>query len=98
MLSLVARRRIEPAPLPEQHFACPLCRDELGREVTIRAELDATTPFVSVADLSGCPHADVFGLLDRLTAPQEARLITAALDAYEAQRGSRPPGGLPRGS
>lgn len=90
----MARRRIEPAPLPEQHFACPLCRDELGREVTIRAELDATTPFASVADLSGCPHAEVFGLLDHLTAEEEARLIGAALDAYE---GPRPPGTRPRG-
>ena len=97
MLSAMVRRCIEPAP-PEQPFACPLCRDELGREVAIRAELDATTPFVSVADLSGCPHADVFGLLDHLTAEQEARLINAALDAYEARRQLRPPGTRPRGS
>jgi len=95
----MARRPIEPAPPQEHRFTCPLCRDELGQEVTIRAELDTTSGFLSVADLSGCPHADVFGSLDRLTIEEEARLITAALDTFESLRGRPPaPGALPHDS
>jgi hypothetical protein len=85
----MARRRIGDPP-PEHRFACPLCRDELGQEVIILAELDATPGFLSVADLSGCAHADVFGSLERLTFEEEARLITTALETFESLRG-RPP-------
>ena len=86
MLRGMVRRRVERIP-PEHRFPCPLCRDELGVEVTIRAELDRSPGFLSVADLSGCAPADVFGLLGHLTAEEEARLINEALDTYEALRG-----------
>jgi hypothetical protein len=76
-----------PAPhTPHVQFPCPLCLDASGREVTITAELDLTTPLVAVADLSGCPHAQAFGTVGLLTIVEEARLINAALDAHETQR------------
>jgi hypothetical protein len=67
-------------------FACPLCDQAFRREVTVIAELDFTTPIVTVADLSGCPHARAFGSIGHLTAVQEARLIGACLEAYETTR------------
>lgn len=76
-----------PAPdRPRVQCACPLCLEAFGRQVIVTAELDLTTPLVTVADLSGCPHGQAFGSVGLLTIVQEARLITAALDAYEAQR------------
>jgi hypothetical protein len=77
-----------PAPdAPRVAFACPLCLDAFGRTVIIVAELDLTTPLVTVADLSGCRHAQAFGAIGALTELQELQLITAALDAYVAERG-----------
>ena len=77
-----------PAPdAPRVRFPCPLCRRALGREVLITAEMDLTTPLVTVADLSGCPHARAFGAVGLLTPQDECRLITDALDAYEAHLG-----------
>jgi hypothetical protein len=47
-------------PVHHVTFLCPLCR-ELGRTVTLRAELDATP---TVTDLQGgCVHAAAFGEL-----------------------------------
>jgi hypothetical protein len=65
---------------------CPLCA-ALGRDVAIVAELDLSAQPTIVADLSGCPHAEVFGQIGRLTLDQERQLITAALDVWEARRG-----------
>lgn len=67
-------------------FACPLCR-ELGRVVTLVAELDTEPPLMTVIDLEGCVHADGFGQLDKLTLEEEWRLIEAALDAMIGEAG-----------
>jgi hypothetical protein len=67
-------------------FPCPLCWEALERDVAITAELDLTTSFVLIADLAGCPHAERFGAMGRLTLEEEWRLIGAALDAHEAAR------------
>ncbi len=63
---------------------CPLCA-AIGRDVAIVAELDLSAQPTIVADLSGCPHADAFGQIGRLTLDQERQLITAALHAWEAR-------------
>src|SRR5262245_11912735 len=65
--------------------SCPLCAAR-GRDVPLVAELDLTTRSTVVADLSGCPHAEAFGRVGLLTLDEEWRLITAALDAWEARR------------
>ena len=67
---------------PPVTFSCPLC-EERGRDVAIRGELDTTAPWTTLANLAGCPHADAFGDLHRLTAAEEQRLIEAALDALD---------------
>jgi DNA-binding response OmpR family regulator len=62
-------------------FPCPLCR-EVGRMITLVAELDPEPGSLTVIDLQGgCAHADGFGQLDQLTLEQEWQLIQAALDA-----------------
>jgi hypothetical protein len=71
-------------------FPCPLCRDALDREVILTAELDLTTAPVTVAGLTGCGHAAVFGELGPLTFEDEWRLIKAALDAVAASAAARP--------
>ena len=67
-------------------FSCPLCR-ELGRVVTLVAELDTEPPRITVVDLEGCAHADGFGQLDKLTLEEEWRLIETALDAVIGDTG-----------
>jgi len=42
---------------------CPLCAD-LDRRIWFRAEIDAAGAFPIVADLTGRPHAAVFGELN----------------------------------
>jgi hypothetical protein len=73
-------------------FPCPLCAEDVGRSVLVTAEFDFGTDPVTVADFTGCEHAEAFGLLGRLTPDQERRLIAAALDAFEAARRPRPDG------
>lgn len=64
-------------------FECPLCHAAGGRRVPLVAELDLQTRYVTVADLSGCPHAMRFGEIRQLTGEEERRLIDAALTAWE---------------
>ena len=71
-------------PGPPAFFVCPLCSEESGRRIVIFVEYDLTTPFVSVGDLVGCPHARRFGQLGGLTLDEERRLIEAALELWEA--------------
>ena len=71
-------------------FGCPLCREKTTRPTEIVAELDATTPWLTVGNLSGCPHAAAFGKLQALTARQERRLIHAALMAARRASHGRP--------
>jgi DNA-binding response OmpR family regulator len=62
-------------------FPCPLCR-EVGRIVTLVAELDSEPGPLTVIDLQGgCAHADGFGQIDQLTLEEEWQLIEAAVDA-----------------
>ena len=74
------------------YFACPICREIDGREIILLAELEATTPLLMVSDLAGCLHADGFGKMGALSPEQEQRLITTALDAFEADRARRDDG------
>src|SRR5262245_21148465 len=71
---------------PRIRFACPLCRRGAGRTVMVTGELDPAGPSAIIADLSGCPHADGFGEVGRLTLDEERMLIGAALDAVEARQ------------
>ena len=71
-------------PVHHVTFLCPLCR-ELGRTVTLRAELD---PASTVTDLQGgCAHAATFGELAQ-TLEETWMLIEAALDAASGELGS----------
>ena len=74
---------------PTVTFLCPLCRED-GRRVRIRAELDESTSYLTVGDLSGCVHADAFGRIGPLALEHERRLIHAALAAAERARRSDP--------
>jgi len=77
----------EPAPQsPRIRFACPLCAETHGRDVFIAVEFDLDARFLAVADMTGCDHAEMFGLVGRLTPDQERRLIDAALTAFEVSR------------
>jgi hypothetical protein len=61
-------------------FPCPLCR-EVGRVVTLEAELEPEPPLEIVTDLhGGCAHAAAFGEL-RQTLEETWTLIEAALHA-----------------
>jgi two-component system chemotaxis response regulator CheY len=82
-----------PEDRPAKHparlvtFLCPLCR-EVGRIVTLVAELDPEPPPLTVIDVQGdCAHARGFGQLDQLTIEQEWQMIEAALVA--ARNGPR---------
>src|SRR5262245_58287333 len=79
----VSRPSVRPAR--RVTLTCPLCA-ALGQEVSIVAEVDTTTRPTIVADLSGCPHARVFGEVGGLSLDQEQQLISAALDAWESRR------------
>ena len=69
-------------------FPCPLCR-EVGRAVTLEAELEPEPPLVIVTDLHGdCAHAAAFGELHGQTLEEAWALIEAALDAGERVRRS----------
>jgi len=57
---------------------CPLCRDAFDREVILTAELDLATAPITVANLTGCGHAAMFGELGPLTF-EEARPSRALL-------------------
>jgi hypothetical protein len=47
-------------PVPSVTFPCPLCR-EVGRVVTLEAELEPDPPMAIVTDLhGGCAHAAAF--------------------------------------
>jgi DNA-binding response OmpR family regulator len=66
-------------------FPCPLCC-EVGRIITLVAELDPEPGPLTVIDLQGgCAHADGFGQIDQLTLEQEWQLIEAALDAASGE-------------
>jgi hypothetical protein len=75
---------------PRVDFPCPLCRDAFDREVILTAELDLTTAPITVARLTGCGHAAVFGELGPLTFEDEWRLIAAARDAFAASEAAGP--------
>ena len=63
------------------NFPCPLCRD-VGRIVTLEAELEPEPPLMIVTDLhGGCAHAAAFGALEGQTLEEAWALIDAALDA-----------------
>ena len=63
--------------MPRATFPCPLCR-EVGRAVTLEAELEPEPPLMIVTDLhGGCAHAAAFGAL-RETFEEAWTLIEAA--------------------
>jgi hypothetical protein len=65
-------------------FPCPFCRD-IGRDVTLVAELEPEPPLMIVTDLQGgCSHAAAFGPLQGQTIEEAWRLIEAARDAVDA--------------
>ena len=65
-------------------FPCPLCRD-VGRIVTLEAELELEPP-VTVTDLQGgCEHAAAFGELEAQTLEEAWTLIEAAVDAASVE-------------
>jgi hypothetical protein len=72
-------------PSPIALLFCPLCLEK-GQRVAILAEYDLSTPIVTVADLVGCVHADLFGQTIGLTVDEERRMIQAALDMWDASR------------
>lgn len=74
---------------PRIRFTCPLCAEVLGRKVPLIAEFDVSASVPTIAALSGCGHAAVFGLIDILAPEQELRLIDAALAALKAWRRER---------
>ncbi len=71
-------------PSPIGLLVCPLCFEQSGERVVILAEYDLSTPFVTVGDLVGCPHAARFGQIGALTVDEERRLIEAALKTWAA--------------
>lgn len=71
-------------PSPIGLLACSLCFEQSGEAVVILAEYDLSTPFVTVGDLVGCPHAERFGQVGALTLEEERRLIEAALKMWGA--------------
>jgi hypothetical protein len=73
-------------PSPIALLVCPLCFEQTGERVVILAEYDLSTPFVTVGDLVGCPHAQRFGQVGGLTVDEERRLIQAALDMRKASQ------------
>ena len=71
--------------MPRATFPCPLCR-EVGRVVTLQAELEPEPPLMIVTDLQGgCAHAAAFGALEGQTLEEAWTLIETALDAAERQ-------------
>jgi hypothetical protein len=69
-------------------FPCPLCR-EVGRVVTLEAELEPKPPLMIVTDLQGgCVHAAAFGELGQ-TLKEAWTLIEAALEAAGGELGSQ---------
>jgi hypothetical protein len=72
-------------PSPIALLFCPLCHEK-GQRVAILAEYDLSTPIVTVADLVGCVHAELFGQVVGLTVAEERRMIQAALDMWDAGR------------
>jgi hypothetical protein len=73
-------------PSPIALLVCPLCFERTGERIVILAEYDLSTPFVTVGDLVGCPHAQRFGQVGGLTVDEERRLIHAALDMWAASQ------------
>ena len=70
--------------MPHATFPCPLCR-EVGRVVTLEAELEPEPPLMIVTNLQGgCTHAAAFGALDQRVEEAWA-VIEAALDAVHAR-------------
>ena len=68
-------------PVHHATFPCPLCRD-VGRIVTLEAELEPEPSLVTVTDLQGgCEHAAAFGELEGQTLEEAWRLIEAAVNA-----------------
>ena len=65
-------RRV-PSP-PTVGFTCPLCL-AAGRDVLITAELEAAIVGRIVGDVTGCPHAEVFGECTGLTLGEQWALI-----------------------
>jgi len=84
---------MDPSPSPIALLVCPLCVEQSGRRVAILAEYDLSTPVVTVADLFGCAHAEVFGQVGGLTLDEERRLIQAALDMWETSQRDEDEGG-----
>jgi hypothetical protein len=92
------RRGRGRASVSRASFPCPLCR-EVGRAVTLEAELEPEPPLVIVTDLHGdCAHAAAFGEL-RQTLEEAWALIAAALTAasiYDVRPIDAPPSSGPR--
>jgi hypothetical protein len=66
-------------------FPCPLCRN-VGRIVTLEAELEPEPPQVIVTDLQGgCEHAAAFGELEGQTLEETWTLIEAAVSAASVE-------------
>ena len=66
-------------------FPCPLCRD-VGRIVTLEAELEPDPPPVIVMGLQGgCEHAAAFGEVAGQTLEEAWTLIEAAVDAASVE-------------
>ena len=77
---------MEPRRSSNALLFCPQCFEQLGERVAILAEYDLSTPLVTIAELVGCFHADLFGQVPGLTVDEERRVIQAALDMWDAAR------------